>query len=356
MLASLLGSIGALNPARRIAAGAVIAYLWRDEFITDTPSLSTTRVSEPGPGNVTFGNIGSSTITGSELVTAASASSMTLTAPAQTKAVGVAFVADFRRIDSPADRRTYFGFESLSMISLGNSGSSDVLLVDGGSANIGLTLSQDVQTKYMVVLTSFGWLAFKDSTLIWVSRVPVTPTTVRPTFLRQGSRANIALNSFRCLNLGLADSRFSTDYGLATTALQGNVSEGAAFTHTADCVLEFNPTTIPTADTIDIWFRQQDANNGWLIRIASSRNLQLFEMVAGVLTSRVNVATAVTAGQRVEVHVEGSTIRLFTGTTLRATYASATNFQTATNGMVSHGDGAVADMIAWPRTVTLPAI
>src|SRR5690606_5532771 len=83
---------------------------------------------------------------------------------------------------------------------------------------------------------------------------------------------------------------WNTDYGIATQRLAGARSAGDTFTHEADCLLEFTVTTLPSADQIEMRFRAQDASNYWQVTVDSSGNLDLDEVVGGVVTQRGTAA------------------------------------------------------------------
>jgi hypothetical protein len=101
-------------------------------------------------------------------------------------------------------------------------------------------------------------------------------------------------------------------------------------------------------------FRVQDSNNYWSIRITNIGTLVLEEVVAGVISQRINVVAIVSSGHRIVVVAEGSTIRVYSNNDLRGTYASASNFSTAAAGELNSlgTGGAVSDIVAWPRTIS----
>lgn len=81
----------------------------------------------------------------------------------------------------------------------------------------------------------------------------------------------------------------------------------------------------------------------------------LNEVVAGTPTSRgTGAAGSIANGQRLVVIADGSTIRVYANNVLKTTYTTATNFATSTAGVLASlgTGGAVADLIAWPRTLS----
>lgn len=148
---------------------------------------------------------------------------------------------------------------------------------------------------------------------------------------------------------------FDTDDGLATDTHNGSVAAGTTFIHEADMLLEFTATTVPSAGNASIVFRAFDASNYWQVSVFSSGVFSLFEVVAGGYVSRASTGSGTVGnGHRVVVIAEGTTIRGYSDNVLRWTYASATNFATATAGDVfSLGTGGVAsDLKTWPRTLS----
>lgn len=147
---------------------------------------------------------------------------------------------------------------------------------------------------------------------------------------------------------------FNGDDGVATDVLSGSVSAGTTFTHEADCLIEATITTVPSADNIDIVFRQQDASNYWICRIATGGDISLQEVVAGSPTQRGVAAGVVSNGHRVVVIAEGTTVRIFSNNTSRITYSSASSSATATAGEVNTlgTGGVISNVKTWPRTLS----
>jgi hypothetical protein len=147
----------------------------------------------------------------------------------------------------------------------------------------------------------------------------------------------------------------NSDYGIATQRLV-TPAASTAFTHTADAHIEFTVTTLPSASTIDLRFRQQDASNYWQVTISSTGALTLNEVVAGTPTQRATAAAAVANGNRVYLVLNGSTLKAWSNNVLKWTYASASGFATATSGLLnSLGTGGVlSEAISWPMLPPFP--
>lgn len=223
--------------------------------------------------------------------------------------------------------------------------------IDGG-----LTVSGATTYSIAVVQRGTGFFIFikggiyTNWTVVWVGAVGTA--NYFPAGAALTTTAVATLDTFRVLDLA---APFSTDFGLATQRLAGAQSAGQTFTHEANCVIEWIQTTVPSAAGTTVNFRRQDASNYWQVNVIAGGTLTLWEVVAGVFTSRGSVgAGTVTDGHRIVVVADGSTIRVYSNNVLRFTYSSASNFATATSGILNAlgTGGAVSDIISWPRTLS----
>lgn len=193
--------------------------------------------------------------------------------------------------------------------------------------------------------------AYTSWTLLWVRATGAT-ASLRPSF--SNADAVGTLDNWRVTDLGGA---FASDYGLATTRLSGSVAEGTTFVHTKDALLYVGSVTLPSADSIKVAFREQDANNYWTLEVSSSGALSIVETVAGTPTTRATDAGVVANGERIAVVFDGAVIKSYEVSRLRGTYGSAATFLTATAGRVlSLGTGGVVtDLECYPRRPAFPA-
>jgi len=146
---------------------------------------------------------------------------------------------------------------------------------------------------------------------------------------------------------------WNNDYGIVTQRLSGARLAGDAFTHEANALIEFVVATVPSAGQIELRFRIQDATNYWQVTVDSAGNLDLDEVVAGVVTQRGTSAAVIVNGDRIVIQMHGTNVKIFEANTIRINYAAATNFQTKTDGeLETESDGAVTDIISWPRTIS----
>jgi hypothetical protein len=156
----------------------------------------------------------------------------------------------------------------------------------------------------------------------------------------------------RWLNDGVTVSSNYLGLGLGTSVMPGPLAVGDAFTHEADGMIEFQLDALPSASAIQVQFRRQDASNFWFANLSNSGAFSLYETVSGTPTLRGTAAGVLVAGQRIVVDFRGTTIRGYHDTTLDWTYASATNFQTETDGAVNSlgTGGRASSLLSWPAT------
>lgn len=141
-------------------------------------------------------------------------------------------------------------------------------------------------------------------------------------------------------------------YGIATDVLPGPRAVSDAFTHEADCVLEFVVDALPTGPSgyIDINFRQVDSANHMRVYVNDAGSLSISEV--GGAGSFGGVIGALSGGERIVVVAEGSTIKGYYNTTL-AWSVTPSLYQTQTSGLVRKIDtgGRVSNLITWPRNL-----
>ncbi len=188
------------------------------------------------------------------------------------------------------------------------------------------------------------------STLLWVG------TTAFIAFHAFATVANAdgKVSGLRVLDLSLYDSRFASDYGLATSRVAA-ADAGTVTTMSSDALVE--ATWTPAAsDVYELSVRRTDDDNRWIVRCdQAAGTIKLVERNGGVETERSSAAQTWTVGTayRVVAICDGTTIKTWVNSGLaKNTYSSATFNQTATGVKTSH---AVTNLIVWPRYVTLPS-
>lgn len=343
------------------SAGWTPEWLIRDEF-TDTRAAGSVNgtAATPGPGTRTVTDTGNLVSVGSGvLATVAPASPgidpRTLYG-AITRTTGLCLVA---RYNSVSGNDQGAAFHSGPATSTGNGIgirqiSGDIVVRAASGSSISTISLDGTAYELCVVAHSTGaiMLARKsgDATwkLLWIDNAGAW-ATVYPGVANY--QASYSIDYLRVTQL---PAPFDTDDGLATDTHGGSVAAGTTFAHEADCLVEYTVTMLSALGNIDVLFRVQDASNYWICRTNSSGDISLQEVVAGSATQRSNTAGVVANGHRIVIIADGTTIKVYSNNTLRITYASATNFATATAGEVDAlgTGGVVSDLKTWPRTLS----
>lgn len=233
-----------------------------------------------------------------------------------------------------------------------NDSSSGVRLINNEAASSHIfEFAANTRENLAVILRSTGAFFLRNQAsagwkLVWIDSAANTSTLYATTAPYQQ-----ALDLY-----AHAVKQFTLDFetALKTDEISGSVSAGATFTHEADCWLEFDLDTTPSVgDRLRFAFRWEDDNNCWLLWW-STTGVTLYEYVASVATGRGSATIA--AGVRVKVLCSGTTIKVYADDVLKITYASATNFQTATAGKRGYNNwispydegGTISDFISRP--------
>lgn len=154
------------------------------------------------------------------------------------------------------------------------------------------------------------------------------------------------------------------DYGIWTTRLVGARDIGDLFTHEPNAFwCEFVLTTLPSAGSVLVDIRRQDANNKWMLEVTSAGLFNLIEVVAGTPSQRASTGL-VQSGDRLMCVMDGSTARLLRwrtgsgGAGQSAIYSAVSTFTTQTQGeIISLGTGgAVSDLETYPRVLSGEAL
>jgi hypothetical protein len=334
----------------------------------DFSDLTSPRTSEPGPGTLTLVQLdGLFSIVGGKVAIPAQVTpalgDLGMYGSALSRVAGRALMATVNRVNTTSIG-PYLGWQAVANVNNNQLSSRAIYFQTAGSMSTvagtvlatGATYSAGVDQELAVILRSAGaFLLCRPTggtwTLAWVDNAG-SDATVYPAFSCYDGVST--LDSLRVTDL---PAPWNTNYGIATDRKAGAVADGTTFAHAANCILEFTITTFPSSSNGLIHFRKQDANNYWRINFTSGGVISLDEIVAGVGFGRAGATPGTTAGQRILVIANGSTISGYSDGALLWTYSSASNFQTMTAGsMISAGPGAVvSDLIAWPRTISLPA-
>lgn len=344
------------------AAGALggggygITYLINDEFTTDRAAGNVDgTAAEPGPGT-------RSVIGDSPAVIEISSSTLTRASTGQpfsdgrgikwtgiTRAAGVAMIATVGN--------AVFGRFGLTRVS------SNVIEGEGGWAigsirqiNGDFVYTPSALSHVAVVLNSSSknnaMMLVKDNgswVLCYITKTYVY--SVLQPFLQYRGDGSPDSDYLRVAQL---PAPFDTDNGIATDVHSGSVSAGATFSHEADTWIEYTVTTRPTAGQTETRFRVQDGSNYWQVTVDSSGNIDLDEVVSGTPTQRGTAAGVVSSGHRVCIVADDTTITVYSNDVQRFSYASASNFKSATAGELETlgTGGAVSNLITMPRTLS----
>jgi hypothetical protein len=239
-------------------------------------------------------------------------------------------------------------------VGLDYSDATTMRIKDGISVVDGSVAVPSGENEFAFVLRSAGgFLLLKDGSGNWILHwIYTSPSSDQYAKLRVGAGAkDYKSDDWRVADLG---DPWATAYALATERLSGSQSAGQTFSHEADCLIEFEATTLPSSGQIELFFRIQDASNYWRVTINSSGDLDLDEIVSGSATQRGTSAAAVSAGNRVVVMANDTSIRVYANEAKVITYGSASNFKTETAGELDTlgTGGAVSDIVSWPRTIS----
>lgn len=184
-------------------------------------------------------------------------------------------------------------------------------------------------------LISGNWL------LVWVD-YSITTANMYAGMARAGATQAHTQDNYRTAILGAASTNLYAQ-------LIGNISAGAtSAARNGNCLIAFDLDTLPSANSIKINFRKQDANNYWQLDLSSAPTATLYEVVAGTPTSRASAAVTTGKGR---IIADGTTIPAYDDNAQLFSYASASNFQASTAIEVSSlgTGGAISDMDVFDR-------
>lgn len=179
-------------------------------------------------------------------------------------------------------------------------------------------------------------------------------------------------DNFVVKDLGNTDSRFATEYGLATyrnTAMPVSATSQATLqtisaTSSADGWLQVrftSPASGAAAQSMAFRFREQDANNYWELLFdwtsgATSGNIQLVECAAGTRTARASwnggIPASTTANYK--LLIRDTTYGIFRDNTSNFNYGGTATLKAQTSFRLhSNTFAAAPETTLWPREVTL---
>lgn len=239
---------------------------------------------------------------------------------------------------------------------------SNIREVAGGASIAGVMPTSTLLpwTLWMVRRASGGIFFGLNTQLAWVGVVP-TLTSLQARLERRTVGTTWSCDYVRVADLALKYSVWDGDYGIASQQVAGTVTPGQTFTHEGDCLIDWVQTTLPSAGTVDVRFRKQDATNYWQLLITSLGVTTLNEVVAGVPVVRATVG-GIANGDRILIRATDTQIDLYktTGTTSSRLwfYSPANNFKTETDGEYTGAGtgGVMTNLVIWPRTLSGDAL
>ena len=218
------------------------------------------------------------------------------------------------------------------------------------------TFSSDLQIAVINRSAGAFYLAkggsYTDWTLLWVSDMDTTdPLTPAATV----TDAPLEMDAFQVSAL---PTPWDADLGIATDHLDGARSASDTFTHEPDCIICFTVTTLNTAGVMAVDFRMVDTSNLWRLSIYYTGKFDLSKIVDGVTTYLFYGDGPVTDGSAVKIAAFGTTINIYLDGLLYISCDTATDFQTATDGILSGlgTGGSVSDIVCWPRVLSGDAL
>ena len=231
---------------------------------------------------------------------------------------------------------------TVATVAYSNSTEYEVAIIQGGYTSAGVPDSTAAYGAFFFIKGG----AFSNWTLMWAGDVGDG---------RYNSNGYVMARVFSGAFL-YDDIKVPTSV-LTSPLVPANIDTSVAttdtFTHHADHFAELKITTLPSSGNLDVVFRQQDSSNKWIHRISSAGAYSLVEVVANVETTRAGptAASSFADGSLLRWNAHTSSIRAWSVLTstpvLRADYASATNFNTETDGSITFGTGAIAHMANW---------
>lgn len=328
-----------------------VEFLLRDDFLTDENPLASPRAAEPGPGTL-IDIAGDSYIENQQLR------------------------ARNFRYDNAFQRRPGLAIVTNSQLNGGRGWDNDTAssLSRGGMALSDNGTYIESSTNGIFSAAMSGWrrsahilrsdgshflvvrddATYTDWTLIFVTW-PITDTgNIYPGIYLAGTGDQPATDTFRVLDMG---DVWQDDFGIATQRLSGAQSAGTTFAHEPDCNIEWIQTALPSSDYTDVYFRYLDDDNCLVLSVASDGALELHEVESGnwsLLGS--SLSGAVANGYRVAVLAHEDDLRVVSedadGTNdVRFVTSDSGALAAATGGKIAElgPDGAVSDLITWPR-------
>jgi hypothetical protein len=368
-----------IGTRRALAAGQPainLTYQFLDRFMVDAPAPLGARTAEPGPGSWTFTDTNSiMSVSGQRLLFNGTNAAADRAGPAATlarlagrcllwywadltsqggtggsmrlgwdtalNASTVTYGYDFSGVGGSNNYRTKSGNSVLETVTFGAVPGWFGLLMrgTGGIALHRLASSGRFQVDWVYALSNAALL--------------------HKLFLNTAEARNCQLDNWQVVDF---PAPLTTDAAIATSIVTSPVS-GQASTMTSNAVVEFT-WTIGAAEVLRLDVRRTDADNRWIVECDQlNSTMRLIERNAGVETTRASNARSFVATnvQRIVVICDGTTIKTWQGLSSTDALTACANYTAATlnqgeTGVAVAGFATGANLIAWPRFLTLPGI
>jgi hypothetical protein len=240
-----------------------------------------------------------------------------------------------------------------------NSNGTVVRWVYGNSSNIPIqTYESSEVTEYAIILRSTGAFILSrvpSSSTSW-SLVWVDDTGADSQLYFGGINATKSTYTIDNVKVVEVGGDWETPYGIALTRLT-NAPDDATGTHAVNGLLEY--TTNYNGTYRALQYRVIDYDNYWYATLTSTRAVALVETTEGVSVTRAQSSTGIvtdSATRKVVISaVENKHTVSINQNVAAITYTDSNNSHlTATTFRVDYAT--LEEVIAWPRTVTLPNV
>ncbi len=341
--------------------GSRLRYIFLDRFNTDADApLSAPRACEPGPGSwkTLTDSTNKISITSQELNFSGGLSVLgdpAIWSTAITTTGGTALLFDAL---ANSNASFWIGWDTNTL-----GAPVDAIVFSGATTINKFYVSSDtsVFAPFPIVHPmSWGMIRRASAGVFFVSRVPGEAWKLRwVAAVGSNGTRYVSLQSWknparydnvRVVNLPgwTTDAQIYTSY----MASPANPTSAAA---TADLLAEVIWTPV-AGETLELWIRRSDAQNGWIHRCSeSSSTMKIIEVVSGVETERASTAVTWTPATpvRIVVTADDTEIRQYSGTAPRNTYSSASSNKTV-GGVYLSGHTTASNLYCWPRYVPIP--
>ena len=335
-----------------------IRFLARDSFMVDAAGVVGTRAAQPGPGTLTTtdGNARMS-ISGGKLILngAMVVSDVFHYTSTYAVAAGLAMGIVWKTMSIDSGRfglgyRTDSTQYGINVRTYNPAGS--LRIYHSLDSIVVRTLKSSSPNKIAIVLRTVGGYVLNRASDGWKVMFPIPWAVTSPVYAHGiYNNGNNGINEFDAFSVAKLGGRWASTTGIDNYTQSGTIAALTAFSHAASTWIQFKLTTLPSAGSIDIEFRRQDADNCWRASISSGGTLTLYEVVAGVATSRTS--GAVSATNIITLGADGGEFIINDGIANRSIWSSSTQWSTLTEGVVaSLGTGGVIEnLVVTPVSV-----